>query len=478
MSLNFLQKSLTRLSESQGKFQAARSTEFVRYINKAVTDLSEEASGVLEQTESAYNEYLKQSDQPVSNEIKDLQNYAKNLSKKPLKIDIANSPAVNKTLVEEINIDNEEAYRLIKRSKNPFISKDKKLEESNQLAEIKNKFKVYKKDKDIINELYASAVGAQENPDPNPTRLEQLIHTQLLDGSFKDNVVWNPTIEGEKQLGGYYKDGEKLVKLEDIGTVNKVDLEFETQMAEFVNDARKLGAANNWNDDSRREIISGMINLAKSNPSALRPIIFGGFTADRTEGAESAYATIWLDKLLADNNLTSTTPAQRDEMLDVLKDEDLTDAFLNYFTDFIDNNAKATMALNNNKPNNDTKTGAKFSANTINEFNAFVESYNLPAGSSINIPGTSMSARRLPGTGDINKYQIMEKGNPITLANQKPYIVSEKELLTIAELPDPYRKKLKKQKSEYKGIPLRDAEASEKLTVNDFESFTNQLLNK
>ena len=307
MSLNFLQKSLARLSESQGKFKTARSTEFVRHINKAVTDLSEEASSALEQTEAAYNKYLEESDQPVSNEIKDLQNYTKKLAKKPLKIDIANSPAVNKTLAEEIDKDNEEAYRLIKRSKNPFVSKRKKLDESNELAVIKNKFKVYKKDKDIINELYSNAIEVQKNPDPHPSKLEIEVHAKLMDGSFKDEVVWNPTIDGEKQLGGYYMYEGKYIKLEDLKTVNKVDLEFETQMAEFVNDARKLGAANNWNDDSRREVISGMINLAKSNPSALRPIIFGGFTADKTQGAESAYATTWLDKLLADEKLTFTT---------------------------------------------------------------------------------------------------------------------------------------------------------------------------
>ena len=98
----------------------------------------------------------------------------------------------------------------------------------------------------------------------------------------------------------------------------------------------------------------------------------------------------------------------------------------------------------------------------------------MPAGSLINIPGTSLDARRLTG----NRYQIIEKGNPVTLANQKPYLVSEEELLTIAELPKPYREKLKKQKVDHKGIPMADAGSSEKLTVNDFESFTNRLLNK
>ena len=110
------------------------------------------------------------------------------------------------------------------------------------------------------------SIEVEKNPDPHPSLLEKTVHAQLMDGSFKDQVVWNPTIDGEKQLGGYYMYEGKYIKLEDLKTVNKVDLEFETQMAEFVNDARKLGAANNWNDDSRREVISGMMNLAKSSP--------------------------------------------------------------------------------------------------------------------------------------------------------------------------------------------------------------------
>tara|TARA_R100000353_G_scaffold110409_1_gene79203 strand:+ start:1144 stop:2577 length:1434 start_codon:yes stop_codon:yes gene_type:complete len=437
MSLNFLQKSLTRLNEAQTKYNTARSTEFVKYINKSVTDLSEVASQALENTEAAYNKYLQESNQPVSNEIKDLQNYAKDLSKKPLMLDLANSPAVNATLTEEIEKDNEEAYRLIKRSESPFVGKNKKLQEVNQLATIKDKFKIYKRDKDYINKLYSEAVANQKNPDPNPSRLEMLVHTQLLDGDFKNHVVWNPVINGEKQIGGYYKDGEKLISLTDLKSTQQVDLKFETQMSEFVNDARKLGASGKWNEDSRREVFSGMMNLAKSSPEKLRPIIFGGFTADKTEGAESAYATIWLDKLLADNNLTATTPAQRDEMLDVLKDEDLTDAFLGYFKDFIDNNAILAMAANKKKPNIG-KGGTKPSYSFINEVNAFIESYNTE-GAQINIPGTTRTAKRQSD----GRYLMYEKGNPVTLANQKPDIITETELLTMGKIPKEFRKQLK-----------------------------------
>jgi len=125
-------------------------------------------------------------------------------------------------------------------------------------------------------------------------------------------------------------------------------------------------------------------------------------------------------------------------MLDVLKNEDLTDAFLGYFTDFIDNNAKIAMAANEKKPNvgkGGTKPGFTF----VNEVNAFVESYN-EEGAEINIPGTSQTAKRQKdGT-----YLIYEKGNPVTLQNQKPYTLSETELLTKAKIPKEYRKQLKK----------------------------------
>ncbi len=474
MSLNFLQKSLTRLNDAQTKYNTARSTEFVKYINKSVTDISEVASQALENTEAAYNKYLQESNQPVSSEIKDLQNYAKDLSKKPLNLDLANSPAVNATLTQEIEKDNEEAYRLIKRSESPFVGKDKKLQEVNQLASIKDKFKLYKRDKDHINTLYSSAIANQKNPDPNPTRLEQLVHTQLLDGSFKNHVVWNPVINGEKQIGGYYKDGEKLVSLPELQSTKQVDLKFETQISEFVNDARKLGASGKWNEDSRREVISGMMNLAKSDPEKLRPVIFGGFTADRTEGSESAYATVWLDKLLADNGLTATTPAQKDEMLDVLKNEDLTDAFLGYFTDFIDNNAKIAMAANEKKPNVG-KGGTKPSFSFVNEVNAFVESYNQE-GAEINIPGTSQTAKRQSdGT-----YLIYEKGNPVTLQDQKPYKLSETELLTKAEIPKEYRKQLKKfdtKNSKPKGND--ETVVPKNLKAKDFEEFfQKELINQ
>ena len=478
MSLNFLQKSLTRLANAQTSFKVNRSTEFVRHINKAVTDLNEVASDALKQTEEAYNEYLRTSNQPISNEIKDLQSYTQTLANKPLKLDISNSPSVNATLAEEISLDNEEAYRLIKRSKNPFINQKTKLLESNQLAEIKNRFKVYKKDKDVIDKLYSNAIAAQENPDPHPTLLEQRVHAQLMDGSFKNNVVWNPVINGEKQLGGYYVDNEKLIRLEDLKSTGKVDLEFEENLAKFVTDAQQLGANGNWNDNTRRELVSSMIKLVKSNPEAVRPVIFGGFTADQTEGSESSYATIFLDRLLADNGMSaSVSEAQKDIMIDELKGKDLRTglipAFTDYFTNFIDKNAKIGIAVAGKKPNPQRKSGTDFSANAILEYNAFVDSFNMPDGAEINIPGTSQIATRLSN----GRYQIHKSdGNPITLAaTQKRRTISEENLLAMAKLPDPYKKLLKKTTGQ-KPRP-KSNEAPLELTPEEIDKLLNTYYN-
>ena len=266
-----------------------------------------------------------------------------------------------------------------------------------------------------------------------------------MDGSFKEYVTWNPVINGEKQLGGYYmQENGKLIRLEDLKSTKKVDLEFEENLAKFVTDAQQLGAEGKWNDNTRRELVSSMIKLVKSNPEAVRPVIFGGFTADQTEGSESSYATIFLDRLLADNGMSaSVSEAQKDVMIDELKNENLIPAFTDYFTSFIDKNAKIGMAVTGKKPNPERKRGTGFSASAIQEFTSFVNSFNLPDGSEINIPGTSQMAKRLSN----GKYQIYDpKGNPMTtVATQERRIISEANLIEMAELPDTYRKLLKKQ---------------------------------
>ena len=112
--------------------------------------------------------------------------------------------------------------------------------------------------------LYKKAFEAQQNPDPNPSLLEIRVHTELLDGSFKDNVVYNPVVGDEQKMGGYYKYEGELIALKDLKTVNKVDLEFEENLAKSITSASELSRKGRWNEASRRELLSGMIKLIKS----------------------------------------------------------------------------------------------------------------------------------------------------------------------------------------------------------------------
>ena len=473
MSLNFLQKSLNKLADTQASYKAFKGTSFNRYMDSIISTTGEVAKANLEITNAAYNAFLKSTGQPITQEIKDRKKYAKNLTDKNVKLDPNLGFEANSSLINQIEIDNQEAKQLIRIQKNPFKNKQAKLDATARLQQIKNQFVKYRQDKEVITELHKNAIDAQKNPDPDPTLLEQTVHTDLLDGTFKDKVVWNPEIGGSKMLGGFYKapNGD-LIRLEDLKSVNKVDLEFESSLAGFAADAGQLARTGKWNSDSRRELISKMVELVNSNPKALRPVIFNGFTADRTTGEAESFATLFLDKMIADQGLT-VGDEQKDVMRDQLKTEDLTESFISYYANLIDDTANSSVVASKVNKN----TGSKFTASELNQYNAFVESYNLPDGSEINIPFSTTTAKRLPN----GKYQIVEKGNDITLQNQNKYIISEDELLTMSRLPQSMRNKLekrKKQKVDYKGIPMADAGSSEKLTVNDFKSFTNLLLNK
>ena len=150
-------------------------------------------------------------------------------------------------------------------------------------------------------------------------------------------------------------------------------------------------------------------------------------------------------------------------MRDQLKTEDLTESFVSYYAKLIDDTANNSMVAS--KVNKDT--GSKFTASELNQYNAFVESYNLPDGSEINIPFSTTTAKRLPN----GKYQVVEKGNDITLQNQNKYIISEKELLTMSRLPQSMRNKLGKRKANDKRKPNTQSATPERMTPKDFQEF-------
>ncbi len=342
MSYNYLSKALSRVAQAEGQYNTFVGTKFARHMSQAINGVNELASQTVNNTSLAYSAYLKNTGQSVSTEIKDRKKYAESL-KDNIQIDPSYSQAANESLYNQIQIDNEEAYRLTKIIKNPLRSKKKKIQATNDLESIKNNFNTYKKDRDIVTALITKSIDSQKNPDPSASLFEMKIHTELLDGSFKDRIVYNPEIEGEKKVGGYYKrDDQTFVKLEDLRTVNKVDLEFEESLAGIVTEATELSRKSKWNESSRRELLSTFMKLAKSNPDALRPVIFNGFTADEIDGEEESYANVFLEKQIADAQSESRGVSidydseTIDVMRDELKSEDLTEGFMSYFISLVD----------------------------------------------------------------------------------------------------------------------------------------------
>jgi len=348
MSYNYLSKALSRVAQAEGQYNTFVGTKFARHMSQAINGVNELASQTVDNTSLAYSAYLKNTGQSVSTEIKDRKKYAESL-KDNIQIDPSYSQAANESLHNQIQVDNEEAYRLTKIIKNPLRSKKKKIQATNDLEGIKSNFNTYKKDRDIVTALITKSIDSQKNPDPSASLFEMKIHTELLDGSFKDRIVYNPEIEGEKKVGGYYKrDDQTFVKLEDLRTVNKVDLEFEESLAGIVTEATELSRKSKWNESSRRELLSTFMKLAKSNPDALRPVIFNGFTADEIDGEEESYANVFLEKQVADlqeEKKMSFNSETIDIMRDELKSEDLTEGFMNYFISLVDEAAAGSAPV-------------------------------------------------------------------------------------------------------------------------------------
>jgi len=75
MSLNFLQKSLNKLADTQASYKAFKGTSFNRYMDSIISTTGEVAKANLEITNAAYNAFLKSTGQPITQEIKDRKKY-------------------------------------------------------------------------------------------------------------------------------------------------------------------------------------------------------------------------------------------------------------------------------------------------------------------------------------------------------------------------------------------------------------------
>ena len=187
MSYNYLSKALSRVAQAEGQYNTFVGTKFARHMSQAINGVNELASQTVNNTSLAYSAYLKNTGQSVSTEIKDRKKYAASL-KDNIQIDPSYSQAANESLHNQIQVDNEEAYRLTKIIKNPLRSKKKKIQATNDLESIKNNFNTYKKDRDIVTSLLTKSIDSQKNPDPSASLFEMKVHTELLDGSFKEHL--------------------------------------------------------------------------------------------------------------------------------------------------------------------------------------------------------------------------------------------------------------------------------------------------
>lgn len=472
MSLNFLQKSLSKLAETKASYKAYKGTGFNRYLTQTLSTVEEVAQTAIDETNAAYNQFLQGTGQPISQEIKDRQKYAKSLSEKAIQSDLSLSADVNKNLAATIERNNKEAYKLIKQSKNPFVSKNKKIKNGERLGEIKSNFQTYKEHRDIYNNLVTKAQQAQANPDPFPTLLESRVNSDLLDGSFPDKVTWDPVIDGEQKIGGYYNYEGKLIAIPDLMTTSKVDLEYETELAEAIANASKLAQQGKWNDATRRQTFSEIAAITKKDYSSLRPIIFGGFSAARTTGEDVSFAGNYLLNMI--NNDPEYADVKKmpegvekneilDAMLDTLKTEKLGDAFTSYLFDMADSSAQAVIKAKEVAQNKKNKTGGLTDVQKDKAL-TFVKDYN-EGDDNIQYPfNTKFSAKRRAD----GKYEILENGNPITLSNQKREVVDKQELLekviqsSSLGLPNEYIRMLKDididPNVRMEGVPTLDVE--------------------
>jgi len=423
MSYNYLSNALTRLAEQQGKIDTFMGTKFSRHMTKTIEGVKEVSQSYSDSVSAAYATHLKNTGQPVSKEIEDRKKYAKDLKEAPMQVDLSKSQAANESLYNQIIADNDKAYELTKTVKNPFASKKKKVDATNELDKIKGRFDVYKQDKDVINNLYKKAFEAQEDPDPNPSLLESRVHTELLDGSFKNSVVYNPVVDGDQKTGGYYQYENRFIALADLKTVNKVDLEFEETLAGSITEASELSRKGKWNESSRRELLSKVTKLVKANPTAVRPVIFNGFTADEIDGQEESYAGLISEqhyKEYENENNVSLNSYGKDMAFDELKSEDLTEGFVSYLIDIIDESAAGSKPADKQERNRVGRQATPLSVSEKAKQTQFVK----------NVDDPNQTNFKMFNSSD----RIIRKGDKFFRANSKSVIYDTSPPMTREQL--------------------------------------------
>lgn len=347
----------------------AQNKEDIDAFNKSLAEDSPiDESGAPRQTEQVTQDYS------IQDQLNMIQKSSDQLIQEPTAVDPSLDPIVLQSKADAIKEQNNLAYTAIKKNNNPLRKEDP--QNTIDINTAKQNLRKIKSDDSYIKQLKEAVLKTMSpnaSRDAQPTLGEAANTNNILSGEFDKRIVWNPTINGEKMVGAYYKQNEnELVHVSKVQVVRSTDPKFDQKLAALPIKARTLMRKGQWNEDAERQLFSELDEIMKDEASA-REHIFNGFKSDASTGLKESFANVFLDQQLANQN-TSIKPDERELLLHDLKNKDLREEYKKYYFNTIKGIAeaeKSQMMLDNlNKV-----TGSKFTADRMNDFNRFKTSY-------------------------------------------------------------------------------------------------------
>lgn len=441
----------------------AQNKEDIDAFNKSSAEDSPiDESGMPRQTEKVTQDYS------IQDQLNMIQKSSDQLIQQPTAVDPSLDPVVLQSKADAIKEQNDLAYSAIKKNNNPLKKEDP--QNTIDINTSKQNLRKIKSDDSYIKQLKEAVLKTMSpdaSRDAQPTLGEAANTNNILSGEFDKRIVWNPTINGEKMVGAYYKQNEnELVHVSKVQVVRSTDPKFDQKLAALPTKARTLMRKGQWNEDAERQIFSELDEVMKDEASA-REHIFNGFKADASTGLNESFANVFLDQQLANQDVKRTIdpsefgsnilnqdkrganklkeskqnklgttlagirPDERELLLHDLKNKDLREEYKKYYFNTIKGIAeaeKSQMMLDNlNKA-----TGSKFTADRMNDFNKFKTSYeasHLQEGANlINMPDGGYARYIDKGGYQLyNKNSVIIEGDGGTLNDQ--------DLISMAGLP-------------------------------------------
>jgi len=384
----------------------AQNKEDIEAFNKSLAEDSPiDESGAPRQTEQVTQDYS------IQDQLNMIQKSSDQLIQEPTAVDPSLDPNVLQSKADAIKEQNNLAYTAIKKNNNPLRKEDP--QNTIDINTAKQNLRKIKSDDSYIKQLKEAVLKTMSpnaSRDAQPTLGEAANTNNILSGEFDKRIVWNPTINGEKMIGAYYKQNEnELVHVSKVQVVRSTDPKFDQKLAALPTKARTLMRKGQWNEDAERQLFSELDEIMRDEASA-REHIFNGFKSDASTGLKESFANVFLDQQLANQNIKSTIdpsdfgsnilnqdkrgsnklkegqenrlgttlagikPDERELLLHDLKNKDLREEYKKYYFNTIKGVAeaeKSQMMLDNlNKA-----TGSKFTADRMNDFNRFKISY-------------------------------------------------------------------------------------------------------